>query len=309
MQQQFVKNIKLYFREEGEAWLAKLPNIIRYCEQKWQLIMHEPYQLSINYVAPARMADGTKAVVKISPPGGEFIDQLEALQSLRSPAMVNLIDYEAEYGIMLLEQVLPGTTLADIEDHALACRIAADVHQKITVGAPPQTKLPSTEVREAGLRKIARNHPKGIGPISEKTLENALGIFAYLNQTIKKHWLLHGDFHHYNLLRNGESWLAIDPKGLIGEREYDLIQFLLNKLPEEGSYWVIETRTAIFTRELQLNKERLLLWGFCHSVLATCWTVDEDGRYEQGFYQAIGIFEHLYKQHFGRTIEDIPASY
>jgi streptomycin 6-kinase len=115
-----------------------------------------------------------------------------------------------------------------------------------------------------------------------------------MNAMPDKSYLLHGDLHHYNILTAArEPWLAIDPKGLIGDREYDVIQYLLNKLPNGDSTHVIEKRIDIFVKELNLDKKRMLSWGFAHSVLATCWTVQEDGRYNEPFFDAIHIFKRL----------------
>lgn len=30
--------------------------------------------------------------------------------------------------------------------------------------------------------------------------------------------LLHADLHHYNILQHQDTWIAIDPKGVVGER-------------------------------------------------------------------------------------------
>ena len=43
-------------------------------------------------------------------------------------------------------------------------------------------------------------------------------------------WLVHGDFHHHNILRHGERFVAIDPKPYLADREYDLPSFLWNPL-------------------------------------------------------------------------------
>lgn len=87
--------------------------------------------------------------------------------------------------------------------------------------------------------------------------------------------------------------MAIDPKGLIGDREYDVIQYLLNKLPEDNVASVIEQRINIFTEELNLDKQKIIRWGFAHSVLANCWTVEENGRYNKAFFDAIQVFRQL----------------
>ncbi|MFG6117126.1 aminoglycoside phosphotransferase family protein [Halobacillus sp. MO56] len=294
MQKQFVESVRMYFKKEGEAWLEKLPDLITYCEEKWALRLKTPFFLSINFVAPAVREDGTELVVKISLPGEGFLDEWEVLQLFKGKGMASLIDADQEYGILLMEKLTPGYTLAEMEEDEEACRIAANVLKKLHRAAPDNTRLPTTKAREDNLKAILSKNPHGLGPISKERLEQASRIFTYLHETSQDLRLLHGDFHHYNVLASGKGeWTAIDPKGLIGETEYDLIQFLLNKLPEEGKLPVIEKRVEIFTKELQLNKERLLLWGYCHTVLATSWSVDDNGSCEQTFFDAIEVFEKL----------------
>ncbi|MCF6136493.1 aminoglycoside phosphotransferase family protein [Pseudalkalibacillus berkeleyi] len=301
-QENFKKNIHLYFGEVGDAWLENLPKLIKYCEVKWSLAMNEPYSLSINYVAPAEMEDGRDVVIKICIPGNDFLDEVEALKLFRDKGMVKLIDYDINNGILILEKLLPGFTLAKVEDQDEACGIAAREMKKLITPAPKDSRLPTTKAREQNLRKQVDDHPYGVGQIDRATMDRALRIFTYLNDTIEHKYLLHGDFHHYNILSSGvEEWTVIDPKGLIGEIEYDLIQFMLNKLPEEDAYKVIKRRCDIFTEELNLNKERLLLWGYCHTVLATVWSVDmKDGSYNKSFLKGIRIFENLYESEFGK---------
>ncbi|WP_347549917.1 aminoglycoside phosphotransferase family protein [Pseudalkalibacillus hwajinpoensis] len=295
----FQQSVRFYFKAEGEAWLQKLPSLIQNCEDKWTMKIKEPYSLSINYVAPAVMEDRTKLVLKLCIPGDGFLDEVEALKLLGEKGIVQLIDSDRDNGIIILEKLLPGHTLAEVKDDEDACRIAADVMKDLSVRAPAYTRIPTTKVREEGLQKMIDQNPEGVGPISRATLERALRIFTSLNQTIKKRLLLHGDFHHYNVLASGQGrWTAIDPKGLIGEMEYDLIQFMLNKLPDQGVYGVIEKRVEIFVKELDLDKKRLLLWGYCHTVLATSWTVEGE-TFDESFYQGIEIFEKLYIANFG----------
>ena len=43
-------------------------------------------------------------------------------------------------------------------------------------------------------------------------------------------WLVHGDFHHHNVLRDGERFVAIDPKPYLADREYDVPSFVWNPL-------------------------------------------------------------------------------
>jgi streptomycin 6-kinase len=41
---------------------------------------------------------------------------------------------------------------------------------------------------------------------------------------------VHVDFHHHNILRHGDRYVAIDPKPYLSEREYDIPSFLWNPL-------------------------------------------------------------------------------
>lgn len=44
--------------------------------------------------------------------------------------------------------------------------------------------------------------------------------------------MLHVDLHHDNILQNGNEWLVIDPKGVVGEPAYEVAAFIHNPMPE-----------------------------------------------------------------------------
>jgi len=44
--------------------------------------------------------------------------------------------------------------------------------------------------------------------------------------------LLHGDFHHFNVLKSARGWLVIDPKSVIGPHGYEVGPFLINPAPK-----------------------------------------------------------------------------
>ena len=56
----FVRTIHEVFPERAAAWLAELPERIARFEQRWSIQAEQPFpNLSYNYVAPARRADGS----------------------------------------------------------------------------------------------------------------------------------------------------------------------------------------------------------------------------------------------------------
>jgi streptomycin 6-kinase len=71
--------------------------------------------------------------------------------------------------------------------------------------------------------------------------------------------LVHGDFHHHNVLRSERGWLAIDPKPMLGEPEFDVPSFLWNPLPCRLRVEHLESRLAAFVAA-GLDEERIRKW-------------------------------------------------
>ncbi|OZM56490.1 hypothetical protein CIB95_11990 [Lottiidibacillus patelloidae] len=276
--EQFTSNIRMFFGEVGKKWLADLPNIIAYCEKRWKITVHEPYKLSFNYVAPATTKDGKKVVLKLSVPGFECAQELQALKIYNGQGINKLLDFDEEKAIMILEHIIPGEMLSTIEDEEDAVIISSKVLSDLWKPVSTHINLPTVDSRANAIKEYALKHPNGFGPIDGATLQQAAKVFTYMVDTSKETMLLHGDFHHYNVLSHDQGWIAIDPKGLIGEKEYDLSQYMLNCIPEtiEAKAKTIDLRAELFAKQLSLNKERILLWGYCHAVLSLCWSVTDD---------------------------------
>lgn len=95
---------------------------------------------------------------------------------------------------------------------------------------------------------------------------------------------LHGDLHHGNVLDFGTSgWLAIDPKGLRGERGFDYANIFTNPDlgdPASGIAVVPEIfkqRIKIVTEAAGLDRERLLMWICAWCGLSAAWTLESSG--------------------------------
>nr|WP_263323255.1 aminoglycoside phosphotransferase family protein [Neobacillus sp. Marseille-Q6967] len=297
----FIDTIQSVHKEEGRKWLANFNELIRYCEKRWSLKILEPYELSYNFVAKAKLENGKMLVVKLVVPSDIGCkNEVQALKIFNGRKIVKLLDEDVSKGIMILECLTPGKQLAAIENDDEATFIMANVMKQLWITAPLNTDLPNLLDREQEIKKIFNQNPNGLGPISPQMLREAVEIFHYLNRTSSQPYILHGDLHHYNVLSAGTtSWLAIDPKGLIGEREYDVIQFLLNKVPDDNRAEVFQKRIMIFVNELDLEIKRVLLWGYCHSVLSLCWYIEDFGTSNDSVFETIKIFKDFYHSRYG----------
>ena len=110
----------------------------------------------------------------------------------------------------------------------------------------------------------------------EKWIERAEAAFAELMETSRESLILHGDLHQWNILSAERGdWLAIDTKGMFGDPGYDFGAFLGN-YPEasfEGRDWreLTARRVEILAEELEIDRERVRIWGMVHSVLVATW--------------------------------------
>jgi streptomycin 6-kinase len=89
---------------------------------------------------------------------------------------------------------------------------------------------------------------------------------------------LHGDLHHENVIDSERGWLAIDPKGLIGERAYEIANLLGNPWPHgEIVHDVDRMRrlARLYADRLRLDEHRILAYALAHAGLAASWSIDD----------------------------------
>ena len=82
----------------------------------------------------------------------------------------------------------------------------------------------------------------------------------YASLDVGRSTLVHGDFHHHNILDAGGRYLAIDAKAMVGDPEFDVPSFLWNPLQYRMTLDVTERRLAAFAAA-GLNEERMRMWS------------------------------------------------
>lgn len=293
--EQLKRTIVGVHKERGAEWIDRFGELLQFCEEKWGVRFLEPYPPSYHFVAPVVFPDGTEAVMKLGVPDKEMASEVRALQTYGGEGAVKLLEADLERGVLLMERLIPGRTLHSVADDEEAVRIAAGVMRQIARPVPEGAVFPSTADWAASLGKLRRHFGGGTGPLPSRMVERAEKLYAELNGTIERPLLLHGDLHHGNILSSQrEPWLAIDPKGLIGEAEFGVVQFLLNHLPEREFGPLIERRIGQFAEELGLDRRRIASWTFCHALVSAWWCVEDDSPdVEEALYTATVVEELL----------------
>ncbi|MCE7983606.1 MAG: hypothetical protein DYG89_20730 [Caldilinea sp. CFX5] len=282
---------------QGATWLQQLPALLDAYAQRWALHLGSPFALSYNYVLPATRADGCAVVVKAGYPSDEFRNEIAALRLYNGDGMVQLLDADPERGIMLLEQLQPGDMLSTLTDDEAATVIGAMVMQKLWRPAPAHHTFPTVAQWAQGLPRHRARFDGGVGPLPKKLFAEAEGLFHDLLAANEPAMLLHGDLHHYNILRaQRQPWLAIDPKGLVGDPAYEVGAFLYNPVTTLGAQpdldRILQRRVALLAECLGFDRVRIRGWGVAQAVLSACWTIEDQG---DGWDHVINIGEHLVK--------------
>ena len=265
-------------------WLESLPGLLSDVSERWALTPGRPFpNLSYNFVLPATTGDGTRTVLKLSPQGDkEFATEAAALAAFDGRGICRLLELDLERGAMLLERLRPGEPLSTVEDDEQATRFAGGVMGKLGRPAPEKHAFPTVSDWARGFERLRRRFDGGTGPMPRGLVEEAEALFTDLLASEGEPLLLHGDLHHENVLSAGrDPWLAVDPKGVVGEAAYETAALLHNPAealdaPDPGK--LLERRIEILTTELGLDPTRVRAWGFAQAVLAAYWGLEDGGR-------------------------------
>ncbi len=231
------------------ADLGSLALVAAEVAAEWAVALGPPFALSrYSYVAPA----GRDAVMKVTPPEDDESDEEgDALELWDGDGAVRLLRRDRERRALLLERARPGTDVSALpEDEATA--IAVAVGSRLWQPAAKPFRWIGDHVPR-WLDNAERSDQGG-----RDLIPLARDLFASLE--IGRATLVHGDFHHHNILRAGDRHLAIDAKAMLGEPEYDIASFLWNPLGSTMTLDVTERRLAAFAAA-GLDQRRMRAWA------------------------------------------------
>ena len=276
---QFEANLKHALGDAGRLWVAGLPALLESCGRNYGLRIGRPFESMYNYVAPVTRADGSEAVLKLSPHGDDFRYELRATRAFGGRGMARILDSDEDRGIAILEHLRPGGRLADSDDDdAHKTEIGADVMLALRCDPPAGVTLPTVRDWIGPFFDRHRAEYDGAGPLPSALFERGVQTFEDLLRSSPAPTLLHGDLHHHNILSAQRSpWLAIDPHGVIGEPAFEVGAFFGNPsgfANQRDLPLILARRADILSERLGVDRERVLGWAFAYRMLSAVWSAE-----------------------------------
>lgn len=226
--------------------------------------------------------DNQDVVLKVVKQPGDEWRSGEVLAAFNGNGVARV--HEQAPGAVLLERLRPGNSLVEKALNGRdeeATSILADVIQQMSTAERKSPKLPAALPHCPTVHDWAKGFERyvatGDDQIPIDLVAAGQRVYLRLCASQRRTRLLHGDLQHYNVLFDADrGWLAIDPKGVVGELEYEIGAVLRNPSELFASSSIVERRLNQFTSTLNLDYERALAWGFAQAVLSAIWEI-EDG--------------------------------
>jgi streptomycin 6-kinase len=250
---------------------------------EWGVIVERTFETASSVIAFGSRGNQPVVLKVVKRPGDEWRSG-EILEAFQGNGVVRV--YEHAPGAVLTERLIPGNSLVSLVLNGTdeeATDILADVIQRMSAGessmAPIELPNACATVQDWG-KGFERYIATGDNLIPTDLVKAGQRVFWNLCASQRRPKLLHGDLQHYNVLfDSNRGWLAIDPKGVVAELEYEIGAALRNPFERPELFLsraTIERRIKQFSNKLNLDRERVLAWAFAQAVLSAIWAI-EDG--------------------------------
>lgn len=249
---------------EAEPWFRSLPSLVQEMATEWDLTLGEPYErCHVSYTVPVGSPFGP-AVLKLQWPHPECLREADALAHWNGNGAIRLLAHDPERHALLVERCEPGVTLAECAG-VDAVAVYMDLLQQLCVPASAQFRSLREEAADWQGYLPTRWEEAG-RPCPEAHIRVALDLLEWLPGSQGEQVLLHQDLHPGNVLTASRApFLAIDPKPLIGEREFALSP-IINAFELGHSRQYKSTQLNQLCEGLELDRKRARGWAIVQAI-------------------------------------------
>jgi streptomycin 6-kinase len=279
-----VRQRVMYLGQQGEQWLAGLPDVIAHLERAWSITVGQALAGGTgSYVARAQTAEGGDAILKVSIPEVGFASELRVLESAQGHGYVRLLACDREREAMLLEALGPPMAplaLPPERQIALLCQM---LHRAWQAPRPAGLEVTPDDEKAGQLARVVSRLWEDLDhPCAERVVNVALryarrraAAFA-----LERCVVVHGDPHPWNALQvlaprlGAEAgFVFVDPVGFLADPAYDLGVVLRDWCEQllapgaRGAAAALARRyCALLSAETGIEGTVIWEWGFLERV-------------------------------------------
>ncbi|MFJ4673622.1 aminoglycoside phosphotransferase family protein [Kitasatospora purpeofusca] len=268
--ERLARNVTAVRPEEAERWLNALPALVTAELARLRLTLDRVLDPggSLALVAYVHRDDDlAPAVLKVSLRTPGTAHEAEALSAWAGRGAVLLLDTAAPdpgTTVLLLERLHGEIPLRSLAEPKAMLEATSLLH-RLWTPVPPEHAFPGLPAPAPAA--TAADLPAEAGALLAEAQEAAADLAA----SATEEFLLHGDFHHGNVLAADRApWLAIDPRPLVGERAYDLARLTLDRadtlVGSPGLPAAVRRRLHQLAEALEVDRDRLRGWTLVRAV-------------------------------------------
>ncbi|MDX6332565.1 MAG: streptomycin 6-kinase [Streptomycetaceae bacterium] len=278
--ERLVRTVGAWAGDTGHAWLASLPGRAAEYLERWELRAERVFAPGgqISMIVLVRQSDGSPAVLKLGMVTVETRHEHAALSHWDGRGAVRLLRADPEEGVLLLERLQGDVSLRSLPEPKAMLEATATL-QRLWVPTPAEHPFGTVAEYTAELVETLRSRREqpwaaDVRPLIDDAIDARERLLAAPAEDV----LLHGDYHHGNVLAGDRMpWLAIDPKPLVGDRAYDLAWLVRDRLEtlaaSPGPQSAARRRVAKLSDALDVDRERLRGWTLFRAVEAGVWSL------------------------------------
>jgi len=261
----------------GADFYGKLLNDLEKFTKLWGLSDFEQIDYySVNCIFKCISNKHGQCVLKIGNDSEESENEYNILQEYNGTRFCRIYESDIQNSVLLIECITPGTQLRSEPDLnkrlELFYELSYGLHKK-----PINKEIYPTYMGWVSrITEYMRNR-RDYEILYEK-MANAEQLCRKLCGKYPGEMLLHGDFHHDNILLDKENrYRIIDPKGVVGDAVFDIPRFILNEFDDvldENFYNKFTHITKTLSEKFNIPESDIRSLTYVEMCMANSWCVE-----------------------------------
>lgn len=261
----------------GIAFYNKVISDLNKYKELWALSNFEQIDYySVNCIFKCVSDKYGLCVLKIGNDAKSAQNEYSILNEYNGTQFCKVYEADINNGVLLIENISPGTQLRAVSDLnkrlIVFCELFNGLHKE-----PVNKELYPTYMGWVSRITEYMRGCKEHEALYQK-MADAEQICRELCEKYPGEMLLHGDFHHDNILLGVDNrYRIIDPKGVVGDAVFDIPRFVLNEFEDElddNFNRKFKHITKTLSEKLNIPEYDVRRLTFVEMCMGNCWCVE-----------------------------------